>query len=242
MNALTISIVLGLTAALANGFGGAIIVHKHWERRYLRYFVALSAGFMLATVLKEVVPESLKLNPERGPLYILAGYLIIHFFEHTLARHFHFGEETHHDEFIHSHRTHSVLLGLVIHTFFDGIAITSGFLVSPRLGWLIFLAVFLHKIPEGFAVASVMLAAGRSRMAAWGASGLLGVATFAGVLTMALLRGGVSAGLPLAAGVTTYVAASDLIPEVNREPGARMALMVFVGAGVLFLLERLFSF
>jgi zinc and cadmium transporter len=38
------------------------------------------------------------------------------------------------------------------------------------------------------------------------------------------------------------VAASDLIPEVNREPGIRMALMVFVGAGVLFVLERLFSF
>jgi len=242
MSVLAISIVLGFTAALANAFGGAIIVHKHWERRYLRYFVALSSGFMLATVLKEVVPESLKLNPERGPIYILAGYLIVHFFEHTLASHFHFGEETHHDEFVDAHRTYSVLLGLVIHTFFDGIAITSGFLVSARLGWLIFLAVFLHKIPEGFAVASVMLAAGRSRAAAWGASGLLGLSTFAGVLTMVLLRTTVSAGLPLAAGVTTYVAASDLIPEVNREPGIRMALLVFVGAGVLFVLERLFNF
>src|SRR5438105_186346 len=236
------SVILGFTAALANGFGGAIIVHKHWERRYLRYFVALSSGFMLATVLKEVVPESLKLNPERGPIYILAGYLIVHFFEHTLARHFHFGEETHPDEFVHAHRTYSVVLGLVIHTFFDGIAITSGFLVSPRLGWLIFLAVFLHKIPEGFAVASVMLAAGRSRAAAWGASGLLGLATFTGVLTMALLRGTVGAGLPLAAGVTTYVAASDLIPEVNREPGIRMALLVFVGAGVFFVIEKLINF
>lgn len=238
MNVLALCIILGLTAAAANAFGGAIIIQKHWERRYLRYFVALGSGFMLATVLKEVVPESLKLNPDRGPLYILAGYLIVHFFEHTLARHFHFGEETHHDEFIHAHRSYSVLLGLVIHTFFDGIAITSGFLVSPKLGWLIFLAVFLHKIPEGFAVASVMLAAGRSRTAALGASGLLGLATFAGVLTMALVRTSVSVGLPLAAGVTTYVAASDLIPEVNREPGVRMALMVFVGAGVLFVLER----
>src|SRR5437763_15814636 len=139
MNVRTTSIILGFTAALANAFGGAIIVHRHWERRYLRYFVALSAGFMLATVLKEVVPQSLKLNPERGPLYILAGYLIVHFFEHTLARHFHFGEETHHDEFVHPHRTYSVLLGLVIHTFFDGIALAAGLLVSARLGCLIFL-------------------------------------------------------------------------------------------------------
>jgi len=35
---------LGLTAAAANVFGGAIIVQRNWERRYLRYFVALGAG------------------------------------------------------------------------------------------------------------------------------------------------------------------------------------------------------
>ena len=38
-----------------------------------------------------------------------------------------------------------------------------------------------------------------------------------------------SYGLPVAAGVTIYVAASDLIPEVNREPGVKMALVVFIG-------------
>jgi ZIP family zinc transporter/zinc and cadmium transporter len=38
--------------------------------------------------------------------------------------------------------------------------------------------------------------------------------------------------------VTIYVAASDLIPEVNREPGAKMALVVFLGVGFLFLLDR----
>jgi zinc and cadmium transporter len=40
--------------------------------------------------------------------------------------------------------------------------------------------------------------------------------------------------------VTIYVAASDLVPEVNKEPGPRMALLVFVGAGVVFLLDALF--
>ena len=128
----------------------------------------------------------------------------------------------------------------MIHTFFDGIAIASGFLVSNWLGWLIFFAVFLHKIPEGFTVSSVMLASGRSRGFAWGSSVILGGATLAGVLTMALFRHHVAAGLPLAAGVTIYVAASDLVPEVNKEPGARMALLVFVGVGLVFLLDHFF--
>src|SRR6185369_9743281 len=131
-------------------------------------------------------------------------------------------------------------IGLTIHTFFDGVAIASGFLVSDWLGWLIFLAVFLHKIPEGFTVASVMLASGRSRSIAWGASALLGAATLAGVLTMALFRHHVTAGLPLAAGVTIYVAASDLMPEVNKEPGVKMALVVFLGVGLMFALDHFF--
>jgi zinc and cadmium transporter len=240
MHPIVSSILLGLTAAGANVFGGAIIVQRHWERRYLRYFVALGAGFMLATSLVEMIPDSIELRGKSAAFLVLLGYLMIHFFEHTVTPHFHFGEETHASEFMHSHKSYSVLLGLVIHTFFDGIAIASGFLVSNSLGWLIFLAIFLHKIPEGFTVSSVMLASGRSRGIAWGASIILGGSTVAGVLTMALFRHHVGAGLPLAAGVTIYVAASDLVPEVNREPSMKMALLVIVGAGMFLLLDNLF--
>jgi ZIP family zinc transporter/zinc and cadmium transporter len=238
MNPILLSILLGLTAAVANVFGGAMIVQKNWDRSYLRYFIALGAGFMLATSIVEMVPASVAMRGKTAAFLILLGYLIIHFFEHTLSPHFHYGEETHHDEFVQAHKGYSVLVGLTIHTFFDGVAIASGFLVSDWLGWIIFLAVFLHKIPEGFTVASVMLASGRSRGMAWGASVLLGAATVAGVLTMAIFRRGVSIGLPLSAGVTIYVAASDLVPEVNKEPGVRMALLVFIGVGCLFLLDR----
>ena len=50
MHPIVTSILLGLTAAAANVFGGAIIVQRHWERRYLRYFVALGAGVMLGVM------------------------------------------------------------------------------------------------------------------------------------------------------------------------------------------------
>ena len=51
---------------------------------------------------------------------------------------------------------------------------------------------------------------------------------------MAFFRQEVNFGLPLSAGVTIYVAASDLIPEVNHEPGVRMALVVFLGVVFCF--------
>ena len=240
MNPITTSILLGITAAFANGLGGAVVVRKEWERRYLRYFVALGAGFMLATALLEMLPESIQLSGPQAPLLLLAGYFIVHFFEHTLTGHFHFGEETHTEQFVVRRRSYSVLLGLIIHTFFDGIAIASGFLISGWLGWIIFLAVILHKVPEGFTASSVMLAGGSTRKVAWLASAALGLATVVGVLTITVFTRSITAGLPLAAGVTLYVAASDLIPEVNKEPGVPIALVVFVGVGLFLGLRHYF--
>ncbi|MGH9570023.1 MAG: ZIP family metal transporter [Candidatus Angelobacter sp.] len=240
MNLITTSVMLGVAAAAANGLGGAVIVQKNWDRRYLRYFIALGSGFMLATALLEMLPESIRLSGPNAPLLLLAGYFLVHFFEHTVTTHFHFGEETHSEQYAQPHRVYSVLLGLIIHTFFDGIAIAAGFLVSEFLGWIIFLAVILHKVPEGFTASSVMLAGGRSKRAAWLASAALGGATVMGVLTVTVFARSFSAGLPLSAGVTLYVAASDLIPEVNREPGLGVAFAVFLGVGMFLGIQYLF--
>ena len=237
-----IGLVLGLVAAAANIAGGWVVARGVSHTLYLRYFVALASGFMLAASLLEMLPESYALLGRDAVVWMLAGYLLIHFFEHTLSGHFHFGEETHAEEVADVHRTRTVLFGLMIHSFVDGVSIASGFLISDFLGWIVFLAVFLHKMPEGFAVSSVMLASGQSARTAMTAAALLGCSTVVGVLVMAPLRGQVPYTLPLSAGVTLYVAASDLIPEVNREPGFRVALMVFVGVLLMLALEGLFSF
>ncbi|HYL68228.1 MAG TPA: ZIP family metal transporter, partial [Candidatus Limnocylindria bacterium] len=244
-----LALLLGLTAAAANLIGGSLVAHRKWSRHYLKYFIALGAGFMLATALIEMIPESLKLRGDSSSaffgetysvfLYVLAGYFLVHFFEHTVAPHFHFGEETHHEEVSGAHASYAALLGLVIHTFFDGVAIASGLLVSTWLGGVIFTAVFLHKLPEGFTVASLMLASGQSRRVAFVSSAILGGATLAGMGLMFALRSAVADALPFSAGVTLYVAASDLIPEVNREPSFGMAVLVFLGVAVLLGLKAL---
>ena len=242
MSPLVLSVALGCVAATANAVGGLVIVHREWDRRWLSYFVALGSGFMLATAVVEMLPESLRLAPGSAPLVALAGYVLVHFFEHAVVPHFHFGEETHTEEFLHAHKSLSVVIALLVHTFFDGIAIASGFLLSNRLGWIIFIAVILHKLPEGFTVASVMLAGGRSRRAALTSALLLGIATVAGVLTMGIGREWVRLGLPLSAGVTLYVSATDLIPESNREKGLTLAYVVLAGMLLMIALRELIPF
>jgi len=236
----TLAAVLGLIAAAGNLIGGYFVVYREWPRKFLQYFLALGAGYMLSVALVEVVPESVRLAGPNALLFVLGGFFLVHLFEHTIAPHFHFGEETHTEE-MHGHAHRTIMLGLAIHTFFDGVAIAAGFLISTWLGVLIFFAVFLHKLPEGFTIASVVMASGRSRRKAIRAAGLLGAATLAGVLLTSQLEAQLKYALPLSGGVTLYVAATDLLPEVNKEPNWRLALLVFVGVATMLILKLLFG-
>src|SRR5215471_18407686 len=113
--------LLGLVAAVGNLVGAYFVVRKHWPRQYLQYFLALGAGYMLAVGFVEVIPESVRLSGESALLFVLIGFFLVHLFEHTIAPHFHFGEETHSEEVSHERARATVLLGLCIHTFFDGV-------------------------------------------------------------------------------------------------------------------------
>jgi zinc and cadmium transporter len=232
--------LLGLVAAAGNLIGGYFVVRRDWPRTFLQYFLALGAGYMLAVAFVDVIPESVRLAGEQALVYVLLGFFLVHLFEHTIAPHFHFGEETHLDEMSHHGARNTVLLGLVIHTFFDGVAIAAGFLVSMWLGAMIFVAVFLHKLPEGFTVASVVLASGQGRRNAILAAGLLGAATLLGVVLTGVLQSQLKYALPISGGVTVYVAATDLLPEVNREPNWKMAMLVFVGVATVLIMQHLF--
>ena len=253
-------LLFGLLAAGANVVGGLLLVKSGAHRlgeRFLKYLVALGAGFMLAAIFIEILPETIAIWTERlegeaaarsvvgAMTLLLGGYLLIQLFEHTLAPHFHFGAETHPESIMRPSAAYTAVGGLWIHTFFDGVSIASAFLVNFKVGLLVFIAILLHKMPEGFTVASIMLASGRSTKKALVATAAIGAATLAGVVGVALLNtrmsNAVGYALPFSAGVTLYVAASDLIPEVNHkeERNPTVSIVVFVGVALFYLLHRL---
>lgn len=253
-------LLFGLLAAGANLLGGFVLIRSGAHRlgeRFLKYLVALGAGFMLAAIFIEIVPESVSIwtaNLEGraaaeavvgAMTLLLGGYLLIQLFEHTIAPHFHFGAETHPESFMKPSAAYAAVGGLWIHTFFDGVSIAAAFLVDFRVGILVFIAILLHKMPEGFTVASIMLASGRSPRTALWATAAIGAATLAGVVVVALVSSRVETAvgyaLPFSAGVTLYVAASDLIPEVNHkeERNPVVSIVVFVGVALFYLLHKL---
>jgi zinc transporter ZupT len=231
-------LAFALAAALGNVAGAlAVVRHLRRELRLIDACLAFGAGFMLAVAVLGVLPEVLKEGPT-GAAYVLGGYLAVHLAQHVLVPHFHFGEETHR---LSRAAGVSAVMGLTLHTFFDGVAIASGFLVSGRLGVLLFLAVLLHKLPEGVTVASVMVAGGGSRGRAIGAAAVLGLATILGVLLTDEIAPLARHGLALSAGVTLYVAASNLVPEFQAKRGWLTALAFFGGVVGFIVTERLLA-
>jgi ZIP family zinc transporter/zinc and cadmium transporter len=155
----------------------------------------------------------------------------VHLSQHTATQHFHFGEETHH---VTQTAGVTALIGLLLHTFFDGVAIASGFAVSRALGVLVFLAILLHKLPEGLTIASLQLAGGAKPSRAIGSAALLGAATVVGVLTTDWVSFLAAHGLALSAGVTLYVGASNLVPEFQGKSGYGLPIAFFLGAASSF--------
>lgn len=252
-------LIFGILAALANIFGGLILfpsrVHTSFKH-ILKYLLAVGAGFMLAVTIVEILPRVVELWQKEGKhigeslfvpmMLLLGGYLLTQFVEHTIAPHFHLGEEMHCDDHEHDHEiisassAYTAVGGLLVHTFFDGVTIAAASQVDIKVGFLVFIAVFMHKFPEGFTIGSMVLAAGRGRKQVMVATSLLGLTTLLGVLIYyfvgADLGVTVAYALPVAAGVTLYVAASDLIPEINHHGGGSswVSLSVFAGVALFF--------
>ena len=165
-----------------------------------------------------------------------AGIVLVHLTQHTLTPHFHFGEEVHE---VTRAVSVSALIGLLLHTFVDGVAIASGFEVralsldclsfwrfcftSCRRGWRSRACFSRPVLREARALASGRCArCCDSDLVAW-------LTEYFAPLRMY--------GLALAAGVALYVGASNLVPEFQGKKGWGLPVSFFAGCA-LYLLAR----
>lgn len=233
------ALVFALVAGAGNVLGALAVTRRAARSlKLIEHAVAFGAGFMLALAFVEILPEAFARSGAVAPGLVLLAYLLVHLTQHALTPHFHFGEETH---AVHPQAGPTALVGLLLHTFFDGVAIASAFLVSPRLGIQVFIAMLLHKLPEGVTISSLCVASGWRPDRAVRAAALLGGATVLGVLVTDWVGFLVTHGLALSAGVTIYVGASNLVPEFQGKPGWRLPTAFFGGAAAFYFTRLLLT-
>jgi ZIP family zinc transporter/zinc and cadmium transporter len=179
----------------------------------------------------DLIPQAVARGGTEAAITALIAYLLVHITQHTLGRHFHFGEETHRVTRLVSI---SALIGLLMHTFVDGVAMASGVMVSTSVGVLVFIGVVIHKFPEGLAISSLFLASGARRVTAVAAAGAIGAATLLGVALTEQLTPLRTHGLAISAGVTIYVGASNLVPELQSRGGWGTPVSFLAGCGAYF--------
>ncbi|MBI2167232.1 MAG: ZIP family metal transporter [Candidatus Omnitrophica bacterium] len=152
-----VSAALGASLAVLIG-----VSHKH-----LCALISFAAGTLFATTFFHIVPEAAEILPLGAVfLALVSGYLLFHlisrFFFHVCpaCAASHFDEQT-------ASRFRSIALLLVIalgfHCVMDGIAIALGGSLERRTDWSIFLAVTVHKFPEGLALSALMRRGGYDR-------------------------------------------------------------------------------
>lgn len=229
-------LLYAIAAAAANLLGALTVTSRaRWTVRALDAILSFAAGFLISVSLLDLLPGAIERSGSTGAGVALIAYVLVHITQHTIGRHFHFGHETHE---VSSTVSVTALVGLLMHTFVDGVAVASGFGVSTGLGSLVFVAVVLHKFPEGLAISSLFIAAGASRAKAIGAALALGVSTIIGVILtdqVPLLH---DHGLAISAGVTLYVAASNLVPEFQQSKDYRIPAS-FIGGCAMYYLARM---
>lgn len=238
---IAVAMLLASLAGCGDGVGGwiCLVSGAHVGQRQRLYSTAVAAGFMLGIVLLDRVPELFGAASKTalGP-WVLCGFLCIYLLENLVHSHSHHPAPP---DPLDAGMGLSVVAsvaaqgGLLLHTFFDGVAIGAGFATSAAVGTLMFLAVIFHKIPEGFSLASFVLAAGRGAQAAFRSSVWLGVSTVVGAVSAlsvsTLNEGSAAVLLAVATGSFLYVTTCSMLPAINTQRDNLST--VFVGTGIV---------
>lgn len=260
MDPVTLTVLSVLAVSLVSLVGvAAFSLRLAFLKRSLTVLVALAAGALLGDAVIHLIPESLEVIGDETyfALAVLGGLALFFILEKVLRWHHahHAGEDDHagHERYeadaTHTHLAPMVLVADGIHNMVDGAVIAASYLVSPALGFATTVAVFLHEIPQEVADYALLLHAGYSRTKAllWnfasGLTALLGAGVVLYFGTEIELFGAYAAAVT--AGAFIYLAAADLIPDLNRETSARASLSTLVaflvGIGLMFALTLLES-
>ena len=242
-----------------------------WTRASALPLAAFSGGVILGTAFLHLLPEAMERAGDAAPAWALASFFALYVFEthvvpHDHHHHDHSDEHDHgagarhaavpaeaHAAHAHASDTAAAKLTIVaaiafgLHAAFDGLAVGVGFAPGLALGSSATIGVLAHKIPEGIALASLLLRGGmrpaRAWLAAAGIAALTPLATLVSILFLgeSVAEAAMGKLLAVIAGSFVYVAAIDLLPEVAHHPRLSRTGLMVLGLGVAVVVRMYFA-
>jgi zinc and cadmium transporter len=204
--------------------------------------IALSAGTLLGAAFLDLIPESIDVNGvETTMQVVLVGFLLFFILEKlVIFHHCHSYPNCKHEE-----RKHALpylnLIGDGVHNFVDGMVIAAAYFTDPSLGVITTIAIIAHEMPQEIGDFGVLLYCGMNKINALAFNFLTALTSMVGALFVIILNIGhesiISLLVPLAAGHFIYIAAADIIPELQKSTDKKRAVfeLIIMVAGILFL-------
>lgn len=228
-----------------------VAIPQRLVRRNELYFLSFAAGVLLTSAILQLIPEAIESNPgSTAPLYAaLIGFVVFFYLERLFSSLRHRNETA--AERGHDHKDHVrpasylVVIGDGLHNLVDGIAIAVAFLADPALGVAATLAIAAHEIPQEVADYAILTKAGMSKRRAVLLNGLSGATAIIGAGAVILI-GEITEPtqgllLGLTAGMFLYIAAADIIPDLQhrRRTGAQLTLPFLIGIATIIAITNL---
>ena len=198
--------------------------------------VGFAAGSLIGTAFLHLLPEAAeKLSSENVFFFTVLGFTLFFIMERYFHwRHCHKGVCD-----VHAF-TYLNLIGDGVHNFTDGLVIAAAFVTDMRIGIVTTLAVIFHEIPQEIGDFGILVYGGLSKKRALFFNFVCAsTAVFGALLGYFLSNIIVNFSiylLPFVAGGFIYIASSDLIPELHRDPDVKRAnfsLLAFI-FGLIF--------
>ncbi|MBI2025622.1 ZIP family metal transporter [Candidatus Kaiserbacteria bacterium] len=209
--------------------------------RAIFYLISFSVGALLGDVFIHILPEIMgEGDALRNSAYVLAGIMLFFVLERVLMWH---GSHSSHREEIHS-VVYLTIVGDALHNFLDGVVIAASFLAGIPIGIATATAVIFHEIPQEIGQFAILVHGGWSRRKALLYNFFSALTAIAGALLVLVFSRSFTEApavlLGLGAASFIYIAMSDLIPELQKEPQARRSIVqlacMLAGIGVMALL------
>lgn len=205
-----------------------LAIKEELLNRIIHSLIALSIGTLLGGAFLHLMPEAVeKSGGQNIFLYILIGFLVFFLIEKILHwRHCHEGRCQ-----VHTF-TYINLLGDGVHNLLDGIIIAAAFMVDIKLGLTTVLLIALHEIPQEIGDFAILIYGGFKKKKALLLNFLSAITVIIGGVAGYFFLDHIESSIPLllaiAAGGFIYIAATDLIPEMNKETLRKKSVLNFI--------------
>jgi zinc and cadmium transporter len=201
---------------------------------------SFAGGILLGVAFFHMIPNAAPLLGQGLGLPLVGGFSIIAVLEHFLIVHPHPEHPAEHGQKRHVHVGAAVAIGISFHSMLDGLAVAASF-GQGKLGAVVLVAVIAHKIPEAFALVTLLLLDHWRRTATTVWLVAYSITTPVGAfLTIDFLRNAdpssIAAAVAFSAGTFLAIAASDILPRIQVErsySGRALPLMAFLAGVVL---------